>query len=276
MAFQPVLHKGLLSTEQVHYQLTHERSRIVPGVSSCDETHIHSCYELYVNVAGDVFFLVNDHIYPLSEGGVVFIRPNDVHVCVFPQDGEYEHYCLWIDDGEDVLFEHVYAETYEPLFLFPFQKFQRLKGLLSILENEGQAELLKTAAFFEILALLNDSEREEKVSVSTQVSEQMQQVLLYMNTDFLEIQSIQEVCDRFYISQATLSRWFQKYAGVSPRTFLESKRLAYAKQLLNKGDTVTQAASKAGFSDCSHFIRVFKKKFGDTPKAYQMGSGSAL
>lgn len=147
---------------------------------------------------------------------------------------------------------------------------------MSILENEGQVELLKTAAFFEILALLNDSEREEKVSVSTQVSEQMQQVLLYMNTSFLEIQSIQEVCDRFYISQATLSRWFQKYAGVSPRTFLESKRLAYAKQLLNKGDTVTQAASKAGFSDCSHFIRVFKKKFGDTPKAYQMGSGSAL
>ena len=273
MAFQPMPHTGLLSTEQIHYQLTHERSHIVPGVSLCDETHIHCCYELYVNVEGDVSFLVNDHIYPLSQGGAVLIRPNDVHVCVFPQDGEYEYYCLWIDDGADVLFKRVHTEKYEPLLLCSFQNFQRLKELLNILENEKQAELPKTAAFFEILALLNHGERDEKVSVSTQVSEQMQQVLLYMNTGFLEIQNIQEVCDRFYISQATLNRWFQKYAGVSPRTFLESKRLAYAKQLLSKGDTVTQAASKAGFSDCSHFIRVFKKKFGDTPKVYQRGNG---
>lgn len=148
MAFQPMLRKGVLSTERIHYQLTHERSRIVPGVSSCDETHIHGCYELYVNVAGDVFFLVNDHIYPLSEGSVVFIRPNDVHVCVFPQDGEYEHYCLWIDDGEGVLFENTHIETYEPLCVFSFQESQRLKELLRLLENEKKTELLKTAAFF--------------------------------------------------------------------------------------------------------------------------------
>jgi AraC-like DNA-binding protein len=56
---------------------------------------------------------------------------------------------------------------------------------------------------------------------------------------------------------------------MSPHTFLEEKKLAYAKQLLMGGASVTDACFGAGFSDNSHFISVFKRKFGETPYKYK-------
>ena len=38
---------------------------------------------------------------------------------------------------------------------------------------------------------------------------------------------------------------------------------------LRGGASVTAAATNAGFSDCSHFIVLFKKKFGQTPLEYK-------
>ena len=95
-----------------------------------------------------------------------------------------------------------------------------------------------------------------------------------MNNHFSEIQHIKDVYDRIYISPATLNRWFRKYIHLSPREFLESKKLAYAKQLLNQGYTVTEASIHSGFADSSYFIAVFKKKFGVTPRAYKQEVGS--
>lgn len=272
MAFQPTPQEDLLPTEQTRYMLTHPRNYMVPDAKKTDEAHIHNCYEVYVNVSGNVFFLVNDRIYPLEKYGVILTRPNDVHVCVFPQPDEYEHYCLWINDPEEMLFPNTHTADFEPFISLPFQEGERLLSLLMELEDSKETKLRKTAAFFEILALLENRGHENTLSMSVQISGQMQQILLYMNASFLEIEHISEICDRFYVSQATLNRWFRKYAGISPGAFLESKKLAYAKQRLSDGETVTQAASQAGFSDCSHFIRIFKKKFGETPKTYQRRS----
>ena len=109
--------------------------------------------------------------------------------------------------------------------------------------------------------------REDLVSPS--MPDEMQQLLTYMNNHFNEIQHIKDVYDLVYISPATLNRWFRKYIHLSPREFLESKKLAYAKQLLTQGFTVTEASIQSGFADSSYFISVFKKKFGVTPGIYK-------
>ena len=50
---------------------------------------------------------------------------------------------------------------------------------------------------------------------------------------------------------------------------VRSLRLAYAKKLWDEGASVTDACMGAGFADCSHFIAVFKRRFGDTPFRYK-------
>ena len=62
---------------------------------------------------------------------------------------------------------------------------------------------------------------------------------------------------------------FRKYLKTSPKSYLETKRLAYSRILLRQGKSVVDACAESGFSDYSNYIRLFKRRFGITPNKYR-------
>ena len=69
------------------------------------------------------------------------------------------------------------------------------------------------------------------------------------------------------MSEASLRRLFREYTGASPIEYRNSLRLAQAQNMLESGEyNVSEAAYRAGFSNLSFFIRLYKRKFGHTPK----------
>ncbi|WP_037504834.1 helix-turn-helix transcriptional regulator [Sphingomonas astaxanthinifaciens] len=66
----------------------------------------------------------------------------------------------------------------------------------------------------------------------------------------------------------SLTRDFRALLGTSPYRYLVYRRLGRAKALLRQGQSLAAAAHDAGFSDQSHFCRVFKAAFGLTPRAW--------
>ena len=97
----------------------------------------------------------------------------------------------------------------------------------------------------------------------------MQNVLDYMKENFSVINSLKNVTDKFFISTATLNRWFAKYIKLSPKKYLENLKLQNAKKLLLLGNSVTEACFNSGFNDCSYFICLFKARFNVTPYKYK-------
>jgi len=62
-------------------------------------------------------------------------------------------------------------------------------------------------------------------------------------------------------------RLFRGYTGSSPIEYRNDLRLSSARAKLQSGEyNVTEAAESCGFSNLSFFIRLYKKKFGYTPK----------
>ncbi len=57
-------------------------------------SHIHDQCEIYINVAGDVSFMVEDRIYPISPGDVIVTRPFEYHQCIYHSIMPHEHF--WI------------------------------------------------------------------------------------------------------------------------------------------------------------------------------------
>ena len=98
---------------------------------------------------------------------------------------------------------------------------------------------------------------------------ELRMILTDINENFARIHSVSELSQIYFISPATLNRWFRKHLQISPREYIESKKLAYACKLLRESASVTDACLQAGFSDCSHFIALFKRKFGETPLQYK-------
>jgi transcriptional regulator GlxA family with amidase domain len=70
------------------------------------------------------------------------------------------------------------------------------------------------------------------------------------------------------VSERQLGRLFTAEFGRPPSAYIRATRLRYARWLLqNSDETVTEVALRTGFADCAHFIRQFRREFGDTPGA---------
>jgi AraC-like DNA-binding protein len=66
-----------------------------------------------------------------------------------------------------------------------------------------------------------------------------------------------------------LCRDFRIVLGTSPYRYLQCRRLDRARQLLRDGIGIAAAAHEAGFSDQSHFGRIFRRSVGTTPQAWR-------
>lgn len=72
------------------------------------------------------------------------------------------------------------------------------------------------------------------------------------------------LCD---MSEVNFRRLFREYTGMSPIDYRNDLRLKNARAMLGSGEyNVSEAAEASGFSNLSFFIRLYKKKFGYTPK----------
>ena len=73
-----------------------------------------------------------------------------------------------------------------------------------------------------------------------------------------------ELCN---MSEANLRRLFREYTGMSPIEYRNDLRLKSARGKLQSGEyNVSETAELCGFQNLSFFIRLYKKKFGTTPK----------
>ena len=69
------------------------------------------------------------------------------------------------------------------------------------------------------------------------------------------------------MSEVNFRRLFREYTGLTPIDYRNDIRLTNARFKLQSGEyNVSEAAEAAGFSNLSFFIRLYKKKFGYTPK----------
>ena len=69
------------------------------------------------------------------------------------------------------------------------------------------------------------------------------------------------------MSEVSFRRSFREYTGLSPIDYRNAIRLSNAKSKLQSGAyNVSEAAYESGFSNLSFFIRLYKKKYGHTPK----------
>ena len=238
------------------------------------EPHIHSGIEFYINLMGDVSFLVDNHLHPVQSGDIIISLPNIVHHCIYHNTTRHEHFCLWVDVLEDSpILDFTKDPNFRPRVTFNEQTRNTALELLAKIRDLGENDtpknlLLKTTYLLDFLSLFVTGANFAK-DMHSETPEIFQDILKYCDQHARFIHSIKEVADAFFISPATLNRYFRKYVQISPKEFLESKKLSIAKIILANGGSVTTAGEDAGFFDTSHFISAFKKKFGETPLQYK-------
>ena len=268
---EPVLLEENLHLPDITYYARRRGKFSYPNDPELDSIHIHDNYEIYVHVKGNSAFLVGDRVYPLKRGDVILTRPGDVHVFIVNERGVTDHFCMWLAPAcGSQLLPFTQKDGFRPHLTFSDETGDRLISLMErITDRDAPPEELEKISLLLRIALTLANQTENAAVESELLPEEMQAIIRYIDGTFRQIEGVGDIAAHFNISTSTLNRRFRQYIHVSPGEFVNAKRLSFAKKLLDSGATVTESCMQSGFSDCSYFISVFKKKFGETPYTYK-------
>ncbi|WP_417591278.1 helix-turn-helix domain-containing protein [Owenweeksia hongkongensis] len=248
-----------------------------------------SLIQFYFAVQGGAEFLFNNGNYRLKleqEKSLLFYNP----LVALPLDIE-------VRPGSKLVFLYITVENLHRMFVTGSEEIEfinkenigkkfyadrPLSPVLMVTVNQlfsnnvnGPAKgVFEKAKAYEILALflnkeegkdveqcpfLNDEENVERVRNAKKI------LIEKMTTP----PSLKELSREVGLNEYRLKEGFKNIYGKTVFQFLNDYRLDIARQMLDKGNMkVNDAAYHIGYTNPSHFIAAFKKKFGVTPKKY--------
>lgn len=99
------------------------------------------------------------------------------------------------------------------------------------------------------------------------------QAMSLISQGFLDDHSIKELAEKLQISDRHLRRLFIQSLGISPVVFAQTRRILFAKQLLNETPlSITDIAFASGFNSLRRFNEAISQTYGKTPGALRRRS----
>lgn len=239
-----------------------------------DDAHIHDYCEVYFNVSGNVSFAVENKVYPVNTGDIIISKPNEIHYCIYHSDQIHTCYCFWVKASAEYSYllspflQRAAGEKNRiTLSRSDKEKLRTLFDSMLACQDKKPMSAKNLAAVAGVLDIIEKNRDRTEPSVG--ISARLGKILEYTDNNFGGGCSINMLCEKFFISRSSLYRAFRDELDITPSKYIENRRLANAKKLLERGESVQAAAEKSGFPDYSHFISLFKRRFGITPKKYQ-------
>ncbi len=203
----------------------------------------------------------------LCKGKTITFEPTSI--CIIPAGVAYERNNF----EEDILVIHFnminYAMEEIQVFKVPdAQKYKELftKALCLKYENDIGSAYRITSVVYEILSELTRDVGFTSNPKDNRIIESAE----HMRQNFWNPElSIDNLAVQACVSPAYYRREFNRVYGTSPKDFLDTLRIQYAKTLLET-DYFSQKeiAYRCGYSDVGYFRTVFKRKIGKSIKAY--------
>lgn len=221
-------------------------------ISSTDKTSKRFCYVLHIISKGDCVFIESGERKEAHAGDVFIAKPHVPIAYEFdekqPVDmawiGFYGNYAKKLDDVSSL--HHVSFDYYS--------KIERLLNLEGQVYAEPVAEIL-----FNVMSDI----------FATGTSNSLAQIKKYLDENYMNHISIEELAKSYSYNRTYLSHLFKKQYGFSLKEYLSNKRLNEALKLILDGESISDVAYLVGFGNPYNFSNAFKEKFGVSPNKYK-------
>ncbi len=245
--------------------------------------HTHSFCELYFYLGGRCSYMIEEGVYQLSYGTVIFTRPGELHSVMINEACTYErayyqihpHALDYLGAGSAMrcFLERPFGQENtlileRPLMDDCLSRILRTDG--RFLNGDPDRNMLAMADFLEILHTVNRAFDERTGSLcNVPKNELVNRALRYINLHLPELTTVADLADRLFVSREYLSRLFSEAMGITLIRYITRKRIEMAKSLLAQGKSLEEVCSACGWQDYSYFISVFRRETGITPLKFQ-------
>lgn len=256
----------------------------VYGKDDIFNLHCHDFFEIFLTISDNISHFINGKTINLHEGTLVFIRPDDVHGYLYesPESIKNEYINLTFT-----------RKTAKELFLylspsFPATELLNTKMPPSVILNSTEKRRLlheiselntvnwqnKNALKIKMRALLTNIFVRYFSEIPKENSENIPLWLSLLIKDMEKPENFTAGTKRMIElsgkSREHLSRSMQKHLNTSISNFINELRINYsANLLLYTNASVLDICYNSGFGTTSQFYKLFKEKYGVSPKEFR-------
>lgn len=240
-------------------------------------SHCHDVFEILCVLDGHGRYIIEGSEYEMTPGTLIFVRPFEYHCVEIDRDTAYERYVINFSAsalaGEaeklladlsatgDGMCRFYSAHSVSHALVSAFERFDIAETL-----PEDKRGIYAQTLLAEIIVLLSAADADAVLPDSGELGAR---VIRYLNDHIDKNMSLDRIARHFFVSKYYLCRAFKKHNGISIHGYLTQKRVMYAKQLIESGESASGAAYRVGFGDYSAFYRAYLKVLGTSPLAAQ-------
>ena len=145
------------------------------------------------------------------------------------------------------------------------ERFYKETRILSKSELEGLIELLQMLGSY-----ICETYSHRQFLASFQQSDPITEATKYIQNHYAQSLTIDGLAHAVCMSKSNFIHRFSEQVGYSPLVYLNRYRISQASEMLQKSKmTIAQIAEACGFSNITHFNRLFKRYMGKTPMEYR-------
>lgn len=227
--------------------------------------HSHDEYVLSCNISGNETLRLDGRKYEAAETCTTLYNPGQVQA----GDGTSCLVSLYLEPDffETELFSNIHVNFDSPIvndteLLILFTSLIR-----PILENShiSESEEITFNILDYVLSKYTILSNSELINKDDWRVSKIKDILL---GDLARTPSLNELAKQVSLNKLTLLRMFSNATGIPPITWQRYRRVARARELLNRGMPAVQAACEMGFSDQAHLTRQFSSAYGISPARF--------
>jgi len=250
------------------------------------ECHWHDGVELLYVVEGEIVHTVNGNRFLMRKGDFMFVNSGSMHEGHATELGRGRYMVVSFltsllcpeDKGRvaDKYFGKTMGKENFPLLFLPAenpkaQAIERLCDEVCRLNKERPPcyELKIKADLFEVWAILfSEASKNDGLQKADVYIDRIKEALEYIGENYQNKLTLDEISVRCNVSKSELCRSFKRAMHRTPFEYITDLRIRKSIELIDEGQSVTDAALSSGFFDSSYYTKMFKRYMGCTPREY--------
>ena len=233
--------------------------------------HWHNYFEIEIVVDGEGTHILNGNAYPVSKGNAYLLTPLDFHEIEASSSIELINISfdeVWLPENILAL---LYTAEVSKTYLFCDDEYERLIMAAELLRREFDTDeaCVEQLLNYLLSRFLLHNERKKDRGVTQEQFTGIKKAVAYIEMHFREKITLEQLSSMSGYSPTYFSELFRRFTGETYVERVTALRINYAKALLARGLTVSDACFESGFGSLSNFLTVFKAKCGMSPSEYR-------